>query len=45
MSRKISAKEFLADVRAGLTDLGLMDKYDLSIPAIQGLFKKLVESG
>jgi hypothetical protein len=45
MPRKISAKEFLADARAGLTDLGLMDKYDLSIPAIQDLFKKLVESG
>jgi hypothetical protein len=45
MRRKISAKEFLADARAGLTDLGLMDKYDLSIPAIQALFRKLVEHG
>jgi hypothetical protein len=45
MRRKISAKEFLADARAGLTDLGLMDKYDLSIPAIQALFRKLVEYG
>jgi hypothetical protein len=45
MKRKISAKEFLADVRAGLTDVGLMDKYDLSAPTIHTLFKKLADSG
>jgi hypothetical protein len=45
MPRKISAKEFLADARSGMTDLGLMDKYDLSSPTVQSLFRKLVESG
>lgn len=45
MKRTISAKEFLADARAGLTDLGLMDKYDLGMPTIQALFRKLVECG
>jgi hypothetical protein len=45
MKRTISAKEFLADARAGLTDLGLMDKYDLGMPTVQALFRKLVECG
>ena len=41
----ISAKEILADIKAGLGNAALMEKYRLSEKGLQSLFKKLVDSG
>jgi hypothetical protein len=43
MRRQIRSKDFLADVRAGMTPSELMEKYKLSKPAFRGLIKKIVE--
>lgn len=40
--KKISAKEILADVKAGMTDQELMDKYQLSSSGLQSLFRKMI---
>lgn len=42
--RRISAGEFIADIRSGLDDNALMEKYHLSEEALQHLLKKLVDS-
>jgi hypothetical protein len=42
--KKLSAKEILADTRAGATDDFLMKKYGLTEKGIQSLFKKLVDA-
>jgi ankyrin repeat protein len=41
---KISAREVLTDVRSGMDDAALMEKYRLSAAHLQNLFKKLVEA-
>ncbi|MGO9121680.1 MAG: hypothetical protein ACLQPD_29235 [Desulfomonilaceae bacterium] len=41
---KISAKELIADIRAGMDDPALMKKYGLSAQGLQSAFKKLVEA-
>ncbi len=41
---KISAKELIADIQAGLDDQALMKKYGLSAQGLQSVFKKLVEA-
>jgi hypothetical protein len=43
--RKIKAREFAHDVRAGLTDFELMSKYGLSFDELEALFDKLVKAG
>lgn len=43
--RKIDAREALKDIRNGLSDEELMEKYSLSAQGLQSLFRKLVESG
>ncbi|MFH1115861.1 MAG: zinc ribbon domain-containing protein [Pseudomonadota bacterium] len=43
--RTISAKEILKDMRAGLNDSSLMEKYQLSEKSLKAAFKKLVETG
>lgn len=43
--REVSAREILKDVRAGMDDTRLMEKYRLSSTALQNLFQKLVEAG
>lgn len=39
--RKIMAKEIINDIRGGMTDSELMDKYRLSIKGLQSIFRKL----
>lgn len=43
--RRISAGEFVADIRSGLDDNALMEKHQLTEEALNHLLKKLVESG
>jgi uncharacterized protein len=42
---KINAKEILNDIRLGLDDASLMEKYHLSANHLQNLFRKLVQAG
>lgn len=42
---KISAKEFLADVRSGMTDEELVGKYRISRQSVQNLLSQLVSKG
>ena len=39
--RKISAKDIINDIRGGMTDSELMDKYRLSLKGLQSIFRKL----
>jgi hypothetical protein len=43
--REISGKDFLADVRAGLDDVGLMRKYEVTRRQLLGVLKKLADVG
>jgi hypothetical protein len=43
--REISGKEFLADVRAGLGDIGLMRKYEVTRRQFKALLKQLADAG
>lgn len=42
---RIDAKQAIDDIRDGLTDTALMEKYSLSSRGLQSLFKKLVSAG
>ena len=41
----MNAKGFLADVKAGMDDAGLMEKYQLSGDLLQSAFEKIVDMG
>ena len=41
---KISAKAAVTDIRAGLSDRELMEKYSLNAQGLQSLFRKLIEN-
>jgi hypothetical protein len=43
--RKIKGKDVISDIRSGLTDSQLMDKYELSPMGLQKVFRKLVDAG
>ncbi len=43
--KKISAKKPVADIRSGMSDAALMNKYLLSNAGLQSLFDKLVNAG
>lgn len=43
--RKISAREFIEDIRLGMTDSELMEKYKLTALGLQSAFTKLVDAG
>lgn len=43
--RKINAKEVMADIRRGMDDRALMEKYCLSAKQVAVLYKKLKDSG
>jgi hypothetical protein len=43
--RAIKAKEAVADIRSGMDDASLMEKYHLSAEGLQSLFDKLVTGG
>lgn len=42
---KISAREILKDIRAGMDDSLLMEKYGLSRKGLSGVYRKLTEAG
>jgi hypothetical protein len=42
--KKISAKAIMIDLKGGLTDGELMQKYGLSFQGLQNIFEKLVEA-
>ncbi|MBM3301090.1 MAG: PilZ domain-containing protein [Deltaproteobacteria bacterium] len=44
-TRKIKAKEFLQDVRAGMTESELMEKFGLPKQAMDQILQKLLDSG
>lgn len=44
-SRKINAKEIVADIRTGMTDEALMSKYQLSAKGLLSLFDQLIKTG
>ena len=43
--RRIDTKELVADIRSGVSDVELMEKYKLSSRGLQRVFTKLVDSG
>lgn len=43
--RKITGREVLKDIKAGMDDPELMDKYKLSAQGLQSVFNKLVNAG
>jgi hypothetical protein len=45
MSKKVNAREALAAIKAGLGDVALLEKFQLSSNGLQSLFDKLVDSG
>jgi hypothetical protein len=45
VKRKIRAKEFVQDLRNGMSDRQFMEKYALSPDQLRKLFRKLVDSG
>ena len=42
---KISAKELVRDIRSGVDDNGIMQKYNVSAEVLQRLFRRLVDAG
>jgi hypothetical protein len=42
---RVSAKEAVRDIRSGMSDAGLMEKYGLSARGLESLFKKLLKAG
>lgn len=44
-AKKISAKAIMTDLKAGLSDADLMERYEISFGALQELFSKLIEAG
>jgi hypothetical protein len=43
--RKVSAREAVADIRSGMSDAALREKYDLTPEGLGSLFDKLVGAG
>jgi lipopolysaccharide biosynthesis regulator YciM len=43
--KKISAKEIMQDLKTGMTDAKLMEKYHISFQGLQDLFGKLIQAG
>lgn len=43
--RRITAREMLVDVRQGISDPALMEKYKLSAQGLQSVFQKLLKAG
>jgi hypothetical protein len=41
---KIGAREAANDIRSGMTDAELMEKYHLTAKGLESLFRKLVEA-
>ena len=45
VSRKVSQKEIIQDMRAGMDDAAIRKKYNLSPKGLQTLYDKLIEAG
>ncbi len=46
MAKKtINVKAIVADIKAGMNNAALMEKYQLSEKGLQSLFKKLMDAG
>jgi hypothetical protein len=45
VKREIKAREALKDIRSGMTDLALMDKYRITDRGLRSLFRKLLAAG
>ncbi len=45
ISRKVSQKEVLQDIRSGMDDTAIQQKYRLTARGLKSLYKKLVEAG
>jgi uncharacterized paraquat-inducible protein A len=43
--RRVTARDILRDVRAGISDSELMDKYKLSAQGLQSVFHKMINAG
>jgi hypothetical protein len=43
--RRISSRQFVEDIREGMSDQALMEKYAISYVSLQSIFGKLVDSG
>lgn len=43
--KKISAKAIMQDLKAGLSDKDLMEKYGITFQAVQDVFSQLVKAG
>ena len=43
--QKISASEFIADIRSGMDNAGLLAKYQIPLERLQFLFSKLITAG
>lgn len=44
-TRKISARQIRGDIRLGLNDIELMNKYDLTSKQLEDILRQLVEVG
>lgn len=45
VKRKISARQIMSELRAGMTDRELMEKHNINAESLRYIFKRLVESG
>jgi len=45
ISRKISQKEIMHDIRSGMDEAAIRKKYNLSLKGLQSLYDKLIEAG
>jgi hypothetical protein len=45
VSHKVSQKEIIQDMRAGMDDAAIRKKYNLSPKGLQTLYDKLIEAG
>ena len=45
IKREINAKDFMSDVKAGMDDAGLMEKYRLTTKGLDSAFRKLLTVG
>ncbi len=45
MKREIKAKQAVKDIRSGMDDLTMMEKYKITDKGLRSLFRKLVSAG
>ena len=45
MKREVKAKEAIRDIRSGMDDIALMEKYKINDKGLKSLFRKLLAAG